>query len=93
MRPYEICLIVNASLSPEEADQALEKVKGLIQGAGGEVVKAEQWGKKKFSHAIADQTEGLFYILSLRSSADGIAEIKRVFKLTPEIVRFMVVRQ
>ena len=93
MRPYEICLILNASLSPEEADQTLEKVKGIIQSSGGEVAKVDNWGKKRFSYPIADQIEGLYYILNLQASVNGIAEIKRVFKLTPEIVRCMVVRQ
>ena len=47
MRKYETIFILDPDLEEEQAQSAIEKVKGIITQNSGEILKVEDWGKTK----------------------------------------------
>jgi len=56
MRKYEIIFILDPDLEEGQAQSLVEKVKGIITQASGEVLKIEDWGKRKPKVIISSPT-------------------------------------
>jgi small subunit ribosomal protein S6 len=93
LHPYEICLILQSTLTPEEADQSADKVQEILRNNGGEVTKIDRWGKRRLAFPIQKQNDGYYFIINLKADSTCMTEAKRLLKLMPETMRFMTVRQ
>ena len=51
MNEYELTVLIHPDLE-STLDSALDKVRGLITSNGGEIVKEDNWGKKKLAYQI-----------------------------------------
>ena len=68
MNIYENIIIMNAAISDEEAEAAVTKIKDLVTGQGGEVLKVDVWGRRKLSYEIKKQKKGLYVLLIYKST-------------------------
>jgi small subunit ribosomal protein S6 len=93
LNPYEICLILQPTLTPEEADQSADKVQEILRNNGGEVIKIDRWGKRRLAFPIQKQNDGFYFIINLKADSTCMTETKRLIKLMPETLRFMAIRQ
>lgn len=92
MRNYELVVIFDAKLDEEALNAQIEKVSGLVTADGGEVVKADKWGKRKLAYEINDLSEGFYVIYTFKSSVKTMQEIERVLKISEVVIRHMVVK-
>ena len=93
MREYELMFIVDPRLPDEEVVEISDQYKSMIEADGGEVFKAESWGKRKLAYPIEKLTEGnytLFYIRSERGSA--FAEVEQRMRQNEKVLRYLTVR-
>lgn len=87
---YETIFIVNATLTEEAINGLVEKFTTLIS-ANGEIVKAEQWGKRRMAYAIDDMPEGYYVLVEFNSKPEFPAELDRIYKITDGIIRSIIV--
>ncbi|HUL20804.1 MAG TPA: 30S ribosomal protein S6, partial [Thermodesulfobacteriota bacterium] len=52
MRKYETIFILDPDLEEEQATSTVEKIKGIITQANGEILKVEDWGKRKLAYDV-----------------------------------------
>ena len=71
----------------------MDKFAGIITGNGGEVVKQEEWGKRKLAYAIDYKTEGSYVLVTFNAPADLPKELERNFRNDERILRYMVTRK
>jgi small subunit ribosomal protein S6 len=93
LNPYEICLILQPTLTPEEADQSADKVQEILRNNGGEMIRIDRWGKRRLAFPIQKQKDGFYFIINLNADSTCMTETKRLLKLMPETLRFMAIRQ
>ena len=92
MNKYESVIIINPVLS-EESVKALEaKITELIN-ANGNVEKVEILGKKKLAYEINKNKEGIYAVINFEANPDSIKELERVYRITDEIMKFIVVKK
>ena len=91
MNAYETIFILKSSLTDEEILAATEKVKGVIQRAGGEVVASENWGKRKLAYEVKKEKRGTYIVVHLKGNGTTVLETERHFRLTESIMKFMLV--
>ena len=48
MKKYETIFILDPDLDDEKILAVVEKIKGIITQASGEIIKIEDWGKRKY---------------------------------------------
>jgi small subunit ribosomal protein S6 len=92
MNKYESIIIVNPNLD-EAAIKALEeKFTGLIN-ENGKVESVENMGKKKLAYEINKHKEAIYILFNFEAKPDSIAELERVYRITDEIIKFIVVKK
>ena len=93
MKAYELMVIYDPSLDEDSQSSALDKTKEIISSEGGTVGEVDIWGKRKLAFEIADNTEGIYAVITFQASPEGIAELDRVLRITDRVVRHMITRR
>jgi len=92
-RKYEIIVIVDAKLSPEEQDNILKTVADVVKKEGGRVINSQVWlEKNKFTFQIKKVNEGKYYIFNIMTKAASISKMRSIFRLNERILRFEFVK-
>lgn len=92
MRNYEVMFIAHPDLDEQSLDALVERAKGWVTAAGGELVQLDLWGRRRLAYPIRKQTEGLYILMQTRMAPTGTAEIERSMRLNEQVMRFQVVR-
>jgi small subunit ribosomal protein S6 len=92
MNIYENIVILNAVLSDEEINAALTKIKDLIVNTGGEVIKAESWGRRKLAYEIKKQNKGLYALLIYKAPPTTIRKVEEFYKVFDPVIKYMVIK-
>jgi small subunit ribosomal protein S6 len=90
--PYELMYVVRPTVDEQSLAAVNEKVDKFITGGGGEILKREDWGKRRLAYPITKFTEGFYSVLQFKLSSQAVHELDRTLKLTEEILRFLVTR-
>ena len=91
MNHYETIMIINSNLEETAIKTAIEKISSLIN-ANGKVEKVEEWGKRKLAYPIEKQSEGYYVLVNFESNPEFIDELERVYNITDEIMKHIVVK-
>ena len=89
---YELLYIVDGTLSDEAIKALVEKFTALIT-ENGTISEVSEWGKRRLAYPIDDKEEGYYVLVNFTSNSDFPAELERVFGITDDIMRSMIVRQ
>ena len=92
MRAYEVMYIIRPELDEEQTNAVIEKFKGLIESKGGEITKLDKWGKRKLAYEIKKSREGFYVLLRYNGGVEIVAELDRIFRITEEILKHMILR-
>ena len=87
---YEVLFIVNATIGEEAIASTVEKFTTLIN-ENSENVSVNEWGKRRLAYAIDDMTEGYYVLVEFTSKPEFPAELDRIFNITEEVMRSMII--
>ncbi|MCL6477926.1 MAG: 30S ribosomal protein S6 [Peptococcaceae bacterium] len=93
MRKYETVFILRPELDEEKTTEAIDKFKALIENNGGEITSLEKWGKRRLAYEIDHTKEGFYVVSKFRSEPAAASELDRVFKISDDILRHIIVRE
>ena len=92
MNKYESIIIVNPNVEEEGLKALEEKFTGLIN-ENGKVESVENMGKKKLAYDIKKFSEGTYLLFNFEAKPDSIKELERVYRITDDIIKFIVVKK
>ena len=92
MNKYESIIIVNPNLDEAAVKALEEKFTGLIN-ENGKVESVENRGKKRLAYEISKCNEGIYILFDFEAKPDSIAELERVYRITDDIMKFIVVKK
>lgn len=92
MSVYETIFIVKTSLSDEEVAALVAKVRGVIEKQGGEILKVENWGKKKLAYEVRKEKKGTYVFYRFRGPGSLVAELERQYRVEDAIIKFLSVK-
>lgn len=93
MNKYELAVVLNAKIEDEARAEVLEKVKALVERAGGTISDVDEWGRKKLSYEIQKMSEGFYYFIHFEAEATAPAEIESRIRIMDNVLRYLCVRQ
>jgi len=70
----------------------LDRVKEIITGDGGVLVKVDEWGKRRLAYEIKHQPDGFYYFLYFQATPQTLDEVTRVLGITETVLRFRPIR-
>jgi small subunit ribosomal protein S6 len=91
MRKYEVTYIAHPDLDADAFKALNSQVEGWIKDAGGNIEKADIWGKRKMAYPIKKQSEGQYVLLHTEMEPATCAELERQFRLQESVLRFLMV--
>ncbi len=92
MNKYESVVIVNPNLEEESIKALINKFSDLIN-TDGKVDSVEEMGKRKLAYEIKRQKEGFYIVTKFEAKPELIAELERNYRITDEVMKFMVVKE
>ena len=92
MNKYESVVIVNPNLEEESIKNLIKKFSDLIN-TDGKVASVEEMGKRKLAYEIKKLKEGFYIVIKFEAKPELIAELERNYRITDEVMKFMVVKE
>ncbi len=92
-RPYEAVYIVDPDMGEEQISTVTNRYKQIIETNGGTVAKIDVWERRKLAYMIKGRTEGIYVIMHFSGPAQAESELRRIFQISEDQIRAMIVRQ
>src|SRR3989339_513202 len=92
MSNYESTFICSPELPTEKLDELIEKAKKIVSNNGGNVVIAQQLGKKRLAYPIKKFREGNYVYMELTGSGDMVSALETFYHVNDPIIRFLNVK-
>lgn len=92
MNIYENIIILNASPADDEIELSLKKIKDLITNSGGEILKADVWGRRKLANEIKKQKKGFYVLLAFKAAPLLIKKLEDYYKVLDAVIKYMVIK-
>jgi small subunit ribosomal protein S6 len=92
VRPYEVMIILDAGLEESAVGAAIDRATDLIRARGGDPLRVDRWGKRRFAYEVDHRWEGYYVLVEVRAEPPVMAELDRVLRLADEVVRHKVIR-
>lgn len=91
MKKYETIFIINPEAEEETIQELIEKTKAIIE-SNGSVDAVDEWGKRKLAYEVKGFNEGHYVLMNFTAETSVPAEMDRVFKITEDIIRHIIIR-
>ena len=92
MNKYESIIIINPNVEEEKIKALIERFTTLIN-SDGKVEKVDELGKKKLAYEIGKNKEGNYVVFDFEANPSLIAELERNYRITDEIIKFIVIKK
>lgn len=97
-REYETVFILRPAAGEDVAQQARDRVEGIIENGGGHVLRFDNWGSRKLAYEIVDKTEnvqverGTYQYYRFIGPNDLVAEVERNLRLLDSVIKYLTVK-
>ena len=92
MNKYESVIIINPSIEEEGIKNLIKKFSDLIN-TEGKVESVDELGKRKLAYEVKKNKEGYYVVFNFEAKPTLIAELERNYRITDEVIKFIVVRK
>ncbi len=92
MNKYESVVIINPNVEETALKALIERFETLIN-TDGKVEKVNELGKKKLAYEVKKNKEGYYVVYDFEANPQLIAELERNYRITDDIIKFIVVKK
>jgi len=88
---YEMVIVYKPGATDLDNEKAVESLKELIEGLGGNIKQVEPWGKKKLAYPIARLNEGYYVLIHFSLDPGKTREIENKLRINEQVLRHLLV--
>ncbi len=92
-RDYELGFILNPEVSEEQTRTILERVEQVATNHGGQVVRVNQWGRRRLGYPIQRHRDGFYVFIDMILAPETVLELDRTLKVSEEVLRHLIKRR
>lgn len=92
MNKYETVFIIDQKVEEAGIKELIQKFSDLIN-SDGKVEKVDEMGKRKLAYEIKKNKEAYYVAIDFEANPSLIQELERVYRITDEVIKFIVVRK
>lgn len=89
---YEVTYILVAN-NPKAVDETQNRVKALIEGAGGAIDNVRTSETRRLAYPIEKKHDGVYVVMNARFANTLNQELDRFFKLEESVLRHVILRE
>jgi small subunit ribosomal protein S6 len=90
MRPYELVVLLHPDLEID-ADAPIAKLEKLVDTAGGNITKRDNWGKRRLAYQINHQDFAVYVYFELQFPPANVPGFEHGISLAEEVIRHLLV--
>jgi small subunit ribosomal protein S6 len=87
MHEYEIMLLLDPDLDEARANEIIQRLRDAVDASKGSWDGHEPWGRRRLAFEIQHKSEAIYHLLLFTTTAETLAEITRVLKITDGVLR------
>jgi small subunit ribosomal protein S6 len=91
-REYETIFILRPDIPNEVIGGINGKIRGVVEGGGGRLIKVENWGRRKLAYEVKKQLKGIYLFWSYLGPAGLVEEVERNLRLSDSVIRYYSVK-
>jgi small subunit ribosomal protein S6 len=91
-REYETIYILRPNTSNEGVAEVNTRIKGVIEGMGGKVIKVDNWGKRRLAYEVAKERKGIYLYWLYLAQPGVVEEAERNLRMLDNVVRYLTVK-
>jgi small subunit ribosomal protein S6 len=88
---YELLYIIPTRFTDAEVAEIQTKTNGLIEKAGGKIIKEENLGRIRLAYPIKQNHHGVYILSYLEGEGAMVSELDKQLRLSNEVLRHMIV--
>ena len=92
MRHYEVVFLVHPDQS-EQVAAMIERYRSMIEGAGGQIHRLEDWGRRQLSFPIQKVHKAHYVLMNIECDGETLTELSRAFRFNDAVLRNLVVKR
>lgn len=92
-RDYELGFILNPEVSEEQTRAILERIEQIVNNHDGQVVKVNQWGRRRLAYPIEHHRDGHYVFIDMILTPETVLELDRTLKVSEEVLRHLITRR
>lgn len=81
-------VIIDAMISDDAIQAEIQKINDTIV-ASGEILRRDDWGKRKMAYQINKKTHGFYVIFYYKAESSVVFTLEAAFKLNDNVLRWM----
>ena len=92
MNGYEFMFLIDPTLDDAAALAVVERVEGIVEGQGAEIVSLQPWERRRLAYPIRGHHEGLYMLCYFDAPPGSIRAIGTRLRLAEGVLRFIVLK-
>ena len=92
-RDYELGFIISPEVSEEETRSILDRLGQIVAQHGGQVVKVNQWGRRRLAYPIERHRDGYYVFIDMILTPETVIELERTLKVSEIVLRYMLTKR
>jgi len=91
-REYETTYILRPNTTNEGVAEVNTRIKGIIEGMGGKVIKVDNWGKRRLAYEVAKERKGIYLYWQYLATPGVVEETERNLRMLDSVIRYLSVK-
>ncbi len=87
---YELGIIVDPEIPPEEETTAFERLESIITKADGTVLDKDSWGRRMLAYPIRKKTHGVYHFWKFESDGQVMTDLNFELRTNDAVMRSLV---
>jgi len=87
---YELGVIVDPEVPPEEETATLERLEGIITNAGGEVIGKDSWGRRQLAYPIKKKNYGVYHFWKVEVGGEALDKLNFEMRTNDVVMRSLI---
>jgi small subunit ribosomal protein S6 len=91
-REYETIYILRPNITNDEVAEVNKRVRGIIEGMGGKILKVDNWGKRRLAYEVKKERKGIYLYWQYLAGPGVVDEFERNMRMLDSVIRYMTVK-
>ncbi|MBS1120614.1 MAG: ribosomal protein [Deltaproteobacteria bacterium] len=91
-REYETTFILRPNTPNEGVADVNTRIRGIIEGMGGKIIKVDNWGKRRLAYEVAKERKGIYLYWQYLAQPGVVEETERNLRMLDSVIRYLTVK-